>query len=167
MVQQFWDQEDEQDQQSQPKKPKKKQYPEDEAKAAAARKVQEEEEHRKKRKKEKEKEAQEAKLRAEEERQKAEELEETTRMAQQKLFAIVRREKYMQECPELIAYWKKHITEAQRNSVNLDDHSAYLNSVWEDTSLYPHGNVMSCAQLIKKLSIKPLGCTGRCSTGSH
>ena len=64
---------------------------------------------------------------------------------------MVRREKYAHECPELIEYQKKHVTEEQRESVNLDDHTAYLNSIQEDKSLYPYRNVMSCNRLVQQL----------------
>ena len=113
----------------------------------------EEECHKKKKKKKdaKEKEAQDAKAQAEEERKKAEEHKEFLQMGKLRLAAIVGREKYEKECTELIAYWKNHITTMQRQSMNLDDHRTYLNSVWEDESLYPHGNVMSYIKLIQKL----------------
>ena len=35
--------------------------------------------------------------------------------------------------------------------MNLDDHSAYLTRIWQDISLYPHQNVMSCRRLLKRL----------------
>ena len=36
-------------------------------------------------------------------------------------------------------------------SVNLDDHSAYLTLIRQDKSWYPHQNVMSHARLLKQL----------------
>ena len=44
-----------------------------------------------------------------------------------------------------------HITLEQMESINLDDHSAYLTQVRKDLSQYPHRNIMSCSQLLKQL----------------
>ena len=44
---------------------------------------------------------------------------------------------------------KKHITVEQRESVNLDDHTAYLNSIREDKSQYPYRNMMSYHRLVR------------------
>ena len=52
------------------------------------------------------------------------------------------------ECPELIQYQKDNISEWQRGSVNLDDHTAYLQEARKDKSLYPHKNIMSGHRLI-------------------
>ena len=37
--------------------------------------------------------------------------------------------------------------ERQWGSVNLDDHTAYLQDAWKDKSLYPHNNIKSGSQL--------------------
>ena len=118
----------------------------------AGRDSSEEEEHHKKRKKrEKEakaQEAQEAQLWAEKERK---EKEEDKHLAWEKLINQLRREKYSFECPELANYQKNNITEEQRESINLDDHTTYLNDIWKDKSLFPHKDVMSGHQLIELL----------------
>ena len=44
-----------------------------------------------------------------------------------------------------------HITLEQIESINLDDHLAYLTLIWQDISQYPHRNAMSCHQLLKQL----------------
>ena len=36
-------------------------------------------------------------------------------------------------------------------SINLDDHTAYLNLIRRDKSQYPHQNVMSCHRLLDLL----------------
>ena len=36
-------------------------------------------------------------------------------------------------------------------SINLDDHSAFLTLIRQDISQYPHRNVMSCCRLLKQL----------------
>ena len=77
-------------------------------------------------------------------------------LARKRFINMVQREKYAHECPELIAYQKKHVTEEQRESVNLDDHTTYLNSIREDKSLYPYRNVMSCNWLVQQLKLKHL-----------
>ena len=41
--------------------------------------------------------------------------------------------------------------ERQRGSINLDDHTVYLQEARKDKSLYPHKNVMSGQQLIALL----------------
>ena len=70
------------------------------------------------------------------------------RLAWGKLINKERREKYLLECPELIQYRKKNISERQWGSVNLDDHTMYLREARKDKSLYPHNNVMSRDWLI-------------------
>ena len=87
------------------------------------------------------------KARAEEEWKKEEQKNEFQHMAQLKLATIVQKEKYDLECPELKRYQKKHVSAIQWQSQNLDDHSAYLTSVWQDRYLYPHGNVMACKSM--------------------
>ena len=72
-------------------------------------------------------------------------------LAREKLINKERREKYSVECPELIQYQKKNISERQRGSINLDDHTAYLQEARKDKSLYPHKNVMSGQRLIALL----------------
>ena len=59
--------------------------------------------------------------------------------------------KYSLECPELVEYRKKNISERQWGSVNLDDHTTYLWEARKDKSLYPHNNVMSKDWLIALL----------------
>ena len=76
---------------------------------------------------------------------------EDKRLAQEKLFDQLWKEKYSQECPELWEYRKTHITLEQMESINLDDHSAYLTLIRQDISQYPHRNVMSCHRLLKQL----------------
>ena len=44
-----------------------------------------------------------------------------------------------------------HINLEQMESINLDDHSAYLTLIRQDLSQYPHRNVMSCRRLLKQL----------------
>ena len=41
----------------------------------------------------------------------------------------------------------------QMESINLDDHTAYLNAIWWDKSLYPYQNVMSSERLITLLEV--------------
>ena len=36
-------------------------------------------------------------------------------------------------------------------SINLDDHTAYLTQIQQDISQYPHWNIMSCCRLLKQL----------------
>ena len=79
------------------------------------------------------------------------EREEDKRLAREKLINQLRKEKYSHECPELIAYQKKHITIEQMESINLDDHTAYLNLIRWDKSQYPYQNVMSCGGLVDQL----------------
>ena len=98
---------------------------------------------RKKEKKEKRAKGREAELQAEEER------EEDKCLTWEKLLNQYWREKYNLECLELRAYRQKNVTLEQRESVNLDDHTAYLTQIWQDISLYPHQNVMSCRRLLK------------------
>ena len=108
----------------------------------------EENEHERKRKrKEKKAQAREAELRVERERREKEDKE----LARQKLLDQYRREKYSYECLELRVYRRKHIMLEQMESVNLDDHSAYLTLIRQDKSRYPHQNVMSHARLLKQL----------------
>ena len=76
---------------------------------------------------------------------------EDMRLARGKIINKERRMKYSLECPELVEYWKKNISERQRGSVNLDDHTMYLRQAWKDKSLYPHNNVMSGDRLIALL----------------
>ena len=108
----------------------------------------EEDEHHNQKKKEKDAKAREARETehwAEEWRkEKAEDM----RLAREKLINKERREKYSIECPELIQYRKDNILEEQQGSINLDDHTAYLQEAWKDKSLYPHKNVMSGHRLI-------------------
>ena len=73
---------------------------------------------------------------------------EDMRLAWEKLINKERREKYSVKCPELVQYQKDNILEEQRGSVNLDDHTAYLQEAQKDKSLYPHKNVMSGHRLI-------------------
>ena len=108
----------------------------------------EENEHERKRKRKKKKaQAREAELWAERERRGKEDKE----LARQKLLDQYRREKYSYECLELQEYHRKHITLEQMESVNLNNHSAYLTLIWQDKSRYPHWNVMSHARLLKQL----------------
>ena len=58
------------------------------------------------------------------------------RSDQQRVISTVRKEKYAAQCLELILYWKKHITQEQLESVNLDDHTAYLVAIRQDKSQY-------------------------------
>ena len=121
----------------------------------AGRDSSEEEEHWKKRKK-KEREAkaldaQEAQLWAEKEEKERKEREEDKHLAWEKLLNQLQKEKYSHECPELTAYRKKHITMEQMESINLDDHTAYLNHICLDKSQYPYRNVMSCRRLLDLL----------------
>ena len=69
----------------------------------------------------------------------------------EKLINKERREKYSLECPELVQYRKKYISKRQQGSINLDDHTAYLQEARKDKSLYPHNNVMSGEKLIALL----------------
>ena len=67
----------------------------------------------------------------------------------EKLINKERRVKYSLECPELVEYRKKNISERQRGSVNLDDHTVHTSGrPRKDKSLYPHNNVMSGDRLI-------------------
>ena len=149
---------DDQDRQSWPKKPKKDS--DHEAEEAARNKEQEEEHRRQKKKKKKEKEAKEWKEREEQEAQEAkqqaekEQLEVDKRTAWAKLIHTVRNEKYSEELLELKVYHKRFITNTQRTTVNLDSHIHYLESVQDDTSLYPNRNVILAARLIQKLKDK-------------
>ena len=36
-------------------------------------------------------------------------------------------------------------------SINLDDHTAYLTQIQQDISQHPHWNIMSCCRLLKQL----------------
>ena len=76
---------------------------------------------------------------------------EDMRLAWGKLINKERREKYLLECPELIQYRKKNISERQRGSINLVDHTMYLREAQKDKSLYRHNNVMSGDRLIALL----------------
>ena len=69
----------------------------------------------------------------------------------EKLLDQAWKEKYSLECPELREHHKKHINLEQMESINLDDHLAYLTQIRQDLSQYPHWNVMSCRQLLKQL----------------
>ena len=62
------------------------------------------------------------------------EREEDKHLTQQKLINQLRKEKYSHECPELTTYQKKHITIEQMESINLDDHTTYLNLIRRDKS---------------------------------
>ena len=157
LVWKFREEEDKQDRQSCPKKSKKD--PESEAKVAALKKEQEEEEHQreKKKKKKKEREGREWKEREEREARDAKlwaekvQLQADKKMAWAKLLYTVQQEKYVVECLELIAYRKKYVSNDQFSTVNLDSHTHYLETMWKDTSLYPHHNVMLGTQLIEWL----------------
>ena len=79
------------------------------------------------------------------------------RLAREKLINKEWREKYSVECPELVQYQKDNILEWQQGSVNLDEHSAYLQEARKDKSLYPLKNIMSVRRLIallKKYGLK-------------
>ena len=93
-----------------------------------------------------EREAREAKLRAE----KAQ-LEADKKTAWAKLLYMGRQEKYVAECPNLIAYQKKYVSNDQFSTINLDSHTHYLEMMWKDTSLYPHCNIVLGTQLIEWL----------------
>ena len=73
------------------------------------------------------------------------------RLAWEKLINKERREKYSIECLELIQYQKDNIPEEQRGSINLNNHTAYLQEARKDKSLYPDKNVMSGHRLIALL----------------
>ena len=45
----------------------------------------------------------------------------------------------------------RNITAEQQESVNLDDHTTYLNRMRQNKFQYPYSNVMSCNQLIQQL----------------
>ena len=103
----------------------------------------EEDERRSWKKKEKDAKAQEAReVECPAEEQKKEKAEDMG-LAWGKLINKERREKYSLECPELIQYHQKNISERQRGSINLDHHTTYLREAWKDKSLCPHNNVMS------------------------
>ena len=72
-------------------------------------------------------------------------------LAWEKLINKEQREKYSVECLELVQYQKDNISERQRGSINLDDHTAYLREAQKNKSLYPHKNVMSGQWLIALL----------------
>ena len=82
----------------------------------------------------------------EQQREKVEDM----RLALGKLINKERRVKYSLECPELVKY-RKNISERQWGSVNLDNHTVYLQEARKDKSLYPHNNVMSGHRLIALL----------------
>ena len=111
----------------------------------------EEDEHCSRKKKEKDAkawEAREAERRTEErKKEKAEDMQ----LVQAKLINKEQREKYLLKCPEPVQYQKKNISERQRGSINLDDHTAYLWEAWKDKSLYPHNNKLSGDRLIALL----------------
>ena len=67
------------------------------------------------------------------------------------------REKYNLECPELRAYCQKHISPTQMESINLDDHTKYLDRICRDKSRYPNGNFMSCQCLLQWLIDHDMG----------
>ena len=147
VVQKFWEEEENRERESRPKKSKKKESSL-RKETLAGQDSSKEDERRNWKKKDKDTkawEAREAECRAEKRRkEKAEDM----WLAQEKLINKERREKYSVECPELVQYWKDNISEWQRGSVNLDDHTTYLWEAQKDKSLYPHKNIMSGHQLI-------------------
>ena len=149
VVHKFREEEENRERESHPKKHKKKESSH-RKETSAGWDSSEEDDHcdRKKKKDAKAREAQEAERRAEERKK---ERAEDMRLARGKLINKERREKYSLECPELFQYQKKNISERQRGSVNLDDHTTYLWEAWKDKSLYPHNNVMSGDRLIALL----------------
>ena len=146
LVQKYQADKEEKERQSQPKKPKKGSSSWKET-LATWDSSEEDEHERRRRKKEKKAQAREAELRADRERREKED----KRLAREKLLNQLWKEKYSQECLELWEYRKMHITLEQMESINLDDHSAYLTLIRQDISQYPHRNVMSCLQLLKQL----------------
>ena len=147
LVQKYQADEEEKERQSQSKKPKKD-FSSWKVTSTTQDSSKEDECEWRRRRKEKKAKACEAKLWAERERKEREEDKSLTR---EKLLNQLQREKYNLECPELRAYHRKKVTLEQRESVNLDDHTAYMTLIWQDISQYPHQNVMSCHWLLKQL----------------
>ena len=150
VVHKFREEEENQERESRPKKPKKKESSLRKETSAGRDSSKEDECHNRKKKEKdaKAREARETECRAEERRK---EKVEDMRLARKKLINKERREKYSVECLELVQYQKDNILEQQRGSVNLDDHTAYLQEARKDKSLYPHKKVMSGHRLIALL----------------
>ena len=123
LIQKFQEEEDKQEHQSWSKKSKKD----------SDRKKEQEEEYRrqkKKKKKEKEwKEREEQEAREAKRWAKQQQLEADKRTAQAKLIHTVRLEKYSEELLELQAYRRKHVTNSQHVTINLDSHVRYLEMI--------------------------------------
>ena len=150
VVHKFREEEENRERESQPKKPKKKESSLRKETSAGRNSSKKDECHNRKKKEKdaKAREAREVERRAEERRkEKAEDM----RLAREKLINKERWEKYSVECPELVQYRKDNILEWQWGSINLDDHTVYLQEARKDKSLYPHKNVMSRHQLIALL----------------
>ena len=148
LVHKFWEEEEEQERQCRSKKPKRKDSSHQKETSAGPYSSEKEERCKKRKKREKEAKAhkaREAKLQAEERKEK----EEDKRVAWEKLINQLWREKYLHECPELANYQKNNIMAEHRESINLDDHTAYLQDIQKDKSLFPYKNVMSGPRLIE------------------
>ena len=117
---------------------------------------------KKKKKEAREREAREGEAREKEcweaeERACKERLEEIRKKAKLKLVGIIRQEKYDWEFLHLWEYWDKNLTATQWWNSNINDHSAYLASLLDIQSLYPHNTVCLAEALVQLLKDQEMG----------